>query len=638
MKKRTNRQILSILLTLIMLISVCIPTAVFAGGTTPPPTPLTVSILATTDLHGQLMGWDYFNKVPSTGLTRIATLIGQERAKYPNNILVDNGDTVQGTPLDYLYAKQDTTWMTDSAKNHPMAAAESYLKYDAWILGNHEFNYGEGFLDPFIAQMKAGNIAVLSANTLDVTKAVYSVADAVYDAPLGDTSGNLYQTWDQVKPYFIKSFPDSNTGKTVRVAILGLTVPTIPTWENPANYNGLGFADIVTDGTKWVKYLKNTEKVDAIVASIHSGLGVADPSTEQTPYENEVLAFANANPEVSAIIAGHTHTNLNGNYGTNNTLVIESKNAAANLMEINLQFTADSGGNYVEPTATAGTAIGQNIAAPTTVAEDPSLVALAQPYNTATLAYLQTKIGTSSGEFVAHGQTVEDTPLMDLVNKVQMYYTQKNGSLPSGVPQISIAAPLSAGAYIPKGDVTIGDISSVYVYENYLFGVTVTGKQLKALMEATVDRYYQPWKQGDTQINKISTQPDYNLDQLEGVNYTIDLTKSSGSFIQSLTYNGQPVPDTQTFGLAINNYRFNSSGTVGSTVYAAGIVPQTTDPTKPNYVYFDSQKQFGDDGQIRSLMIKYFQDYAKGAVVSGQTSVPATTDHSWQTVPELLKR
>lgn len=225
---------------------------------------------------------------------------------------------------------------------------------------------------------------------------------------------------------------------------------------------------------------------------------------------------------------------------------------------------------------------------------------------------------------------------MDLVNKVQMYYTQKDGTLPSGVPQISIAAPLSAGAYIPKGNVTIGDISSVYVYENYLFGVTVTGAQLKALMEATVDRYYQPWKLGDTQINKISTQPDYNLDQLEGVNYTIDLTKPSGSFVQSLTYNGQPVSDTQTFGMAINNYRFNSSGTVGSTMNAAGIVPQTTTPSAINYVYFDSQKQFGDDGQIRSLMIKYFQDYASGNVVNGQTSVPATTDNSWQTVPRFI--
>ncbi|KLU60849.1 trifunctional nucleotide phosphoesterase protein YfkN precursor [Peptococcaceae bacterium CEB3] len=636
MRKRTNRRILSILLTLIMLISVCFPTAVFAGGTTPPPSPLTVSILATTDLHGQLMGWDYFNKVPSTGLTRIATLIKQERAKNPNTILVDDGDTIQGTPLDYYYAKVDTSWTHDPAQNHPMAAAMTSLKYDAWTLGNHEFNYGTGILTPFIDKMKAGGIAVLSANTLDVTKAVYSVPGAVYDAPLGDTSGNSYQTWDQVKPYIIKSFTDPNTGKTVKVAILGLTVPTIPTWENQTNYPGLGFADIVKDGSKWVKYLKNTEKVDAIVATIHSGLGVDDPSTEQTPYENEVQAFANANPEVSAIIAGHTHTNLNGTYGTNKTLVVESRNAAANLMEINLQFTPDSSGHYVEPTATSGTATGQNIAATTSVAEDPALVALAQPYHQATLAYLQTPIGTSTGEFRADGQTVEDTPIMDLVNKVQMYYTQKDGTLPAGVPQISIAAPLSAGAYIPKAAVTIGDISSVYVYENYLFGITVTGQQLKKLMEATVDRYYQPWKQGDSQINKIPTQPDYNLDQLEGVNYTIDLTKPTGSFIQSLTYNGSPVSDTQEFGLAINNYRFNSWNTVGSTVYAADIVPQTTDPKAPNYVYFDSQKKLGDDGQIRSLMIEYFKDYAGGSVDTGQTSVPAVTDNNWQTVPRFV--
>ncbi|MDA8442273.1 MAG: hypothetical protein M0Z55_07840 [Peptococcaceae bacterium] len=125
-----------------------------------------------------------------------------------------------------------------------MIDAFKALKYDAWTLGNHEFNFGLGVLGPIIDKAKAANIAVLSANTLDTSA-------AVKDPLTGDQP-----VWSKVKPYTLKTLKDPD-GNDFTVAILGLTTPAIPNWESPQNYADLQFADIVTQGTKWVQYLKN---------------------------------------------------------------------------------------------------------------------------------------------------------------------------------------------------------------------------------------------------------------------------------------------------------------------------------------------------------------------------------------------
>ena len=625
MGTKVRRRILSLLVLAMMLLTMVFPAGTFAETT---PATLTIALLGTSDLHGQLMGWNYFTKSPATGLTRLATVIGQERGKYPNNILVDAGDTIQGTPLVYYYNKVDTAWMSDPAKSYPMMDAFKYLNYDAWTLGNHEFNFGLGTLGAVIDKATAANIAVLSANTLD--------KNAVTPDPVtGDQP-----VWSKVKPYTVKTFTDPD-GNQFKVGILGLTTPAIPNWESSQNYDGLQFADIVTEGTKWVQYLKNTLKVNAIVAVVHSGVGVDDPATESTPNENEVIAFANANPEVNAILCGHTHAaistngSLAGATNKNQIWIVEPKNAAANLEEVAMNFTKDAGGSW-----TMSSANGVSLNASTGITEDPGLVSLAQPYHQAALNYLQTPVGTSSGEFLANGQTVKDTALMDLVNKVQLYY---------GDADLSVAAPFSATARIPKGTVTIGDVSSVYVYENFLFTVKVTGAQLRKYLEMSVGRYYQKYSSGDYKLGTngdgVTYVPDYNLDILQGADYTVDLTKTGlfdakgtsiangESRITKLQVNGTDVQDTDVFKLALNNYRVNGGG---GFLAAAGIVPQNADTGAPNYITYDSQKALGDDGQVRSLMISYFQDMAAGKIIPGKTSVDPVYDNNWQTVPRFF--
>ncbi len=604
-KRRTLRVKLVSLLTMFLMLTTMVPQQVFAAT---PSTPFTIAVLGTSDLHGQLMGYNYFTKAAASGMTRLAPLVAGERAKYPNNILVDAGDEIQGTPLVYNYNVNDKTWINDSTKTYPMIAAFNYLKYDALVLGNHEFNFGLGILGPVIDKASAANIPYLSANTIDTT---------------------TNQTWSKVKPYTIKTFKDPD-GNDFKVGILGLTTPAIPNWESPQNYAGLKFSDIVTEGSKWVQYLKSNEKVNAIVAVIHSGEGTADPSTESTPNENEVLAFANANPDVSAIVCGHTHVVLNKQEGLNKIWTVEPKNGAANLEEVLLNFTKNANGSWVLDNNATSAA---SLPVTSTMPEDPNLVNLLKPYHDAALQYMNTKVGTAAGEFSAHGQTVKDTALMDLVNKVQMYYGQAD---------LSAAAPFSPTARIPKGDVTVGDVSSVYVYENFLFTVKVTGAQLRKYMEFSVGRYYKQYQTGDVAVAKNNV-PDYNLDILAGADYTVDLTKT-GLFdasgapipngqprITSLKFKGSEVQDSDVFKLALNNYRVNGGG---GFLAAAGIVPQASDPNAPNYITYDSQKALGDDGQVRSLMIQYFRDVAAGKV-PGVTSITPSYDNNWQTVPRF---
>jgi len=608
----------ALLTVAVLLVGTLVPAAVFAA----PIQDLSIAVLATSDLHGSIMGWDYFGKKPGTGLTRIATLVAQERAKYPNNILVDAGDEIQGTPLVYNYNAIDKSWMTDPNKTHPMVAAFNYLKYDALVLGNHEFNFGLNVLGAVIDKAAGVNIPYLSANTLDAKA-------TAKDPVTGDQP-----VWNKVKPYTVKTFKDPE-GQTFKVGILGLTTSAIPNWESPQNYEGLKFADVITQGSKWVKYLKDSEKADAIVAVIHSGLGDDNPGDDNPANENVVLAFANANPDVNAIVAGHQHSVVNAQIGINKIWTVEPKNAGANLEEIVLNFTKDNNGKWIfDPAKTTA----QSLAATTAVAEDSGLVALAKPYHDTALNYMQTKIGTATGEFSANGQTIKDTALMDFVNKVQMYY---------GGADLSAAAPFSPTAHIPKGEVTIGDISSVYIYENFLYTITVTGAQLRKYLEFSVGRYYKQYQPGDpgVMVNKDPVSgkpiPDYNLDLLQGAAYTVDLTKkglydaagkeitNGEPRITSLRVNGQDVKDTDVFKLAINNYRYNGGG---GFLAAAGIVPQTTDPNKPNYVLYDSQKKLGDDGQVRSLMIQYFKDVAAGKV-PGVSSVDPIDDNNWQLYP-----
>src|SRR5918992_608781 len=184
-----------------------------------------ITILGTTDLHGNINPIDYYtNKPDNRGLAKVATLIKRVRKEQPNVLLVDSGDTIQGSPLASFHSRKN------SAPPNPMMLVMSSLNYDAMAVGNHEYNFGLKILEK--ARSEA-NFPWLSANTYDKDK-----------------------QQPHYKPYIVKEVAG------VRIGILGLTTPGVPNWDNPPNYAGLELHDPVSEARKWVPVLRGEEKAD----------------------------------------------------------------------------------------------------------------------------------------------------------------------------------------------------------------------------------------------------------------------------------------------------------------------------------------------------------------------------------------
>src|SRR6266853_2569726 len=270
-KKRFN--IIGLLALTLLSLSISVHTSAQRGA----PPRAHVVILSTTDMHGRVFPIDYYtNKYDNVGIAKVATLVKEARKNDPDLLLVDSGDTIQGTPLEYFHNKRN------NAPPDPMMLAMNALHYDSMTVGNHEYNFGLKVLEKARSEAK---FPWLSANT--------------YNKGTVETH---YQ------PYIVKEVDG------VRVGILGLTTPGIPNWENVPNYAGLEFKEAVSEAKKWVAVLRDKEKVDLVVITMHMGIeedlrtGILNPS--QVPNENAAIAIARQVPGVDVILMGHTHRDV----------------------------------------------------------------------------------------------------------------------------------------------------------------------------------------------------------------------------------------------------------------------------------------------------------------------------------------
>lgn len=563
-----------------------------------------IRVIATSDNHGAVFDYDYASGAKANaGLTRVSTYVKAARTQDPDEVMVvDNGDTIQGTPLSYYFDK------INEKAEYPMMKAYGLIGYDTWTLGNHEFNYGLEVLNRVIGDAKYENIKVLSAN-------IYNTKD----------NSNAFGT------YYIKPF--TVNGKTIRVGILGMTTPAIPNWEDASHYAGLTFQkNLVTEAQKYVDQMRAKQPdgsagADVVILTVHSG----QPGTAETiPEENQVTAIAEQTTGIDAIVAGHTHDVYGDNLAPASSKpyiktvrnnkdgkpvhITEPKNGATYVSEVDIKLNSD-GTLSTDPIFTQANSLAN-------VADDTNFEAAMQSYQDSTIEYVNTVLGTSTAEFSAVGQYTRPTALMDLINKIQMK---------AAGTQLSIAAPLSDKAAIHKGNVTIKDLMSVYVYENFLYGVKMNGKQIKDWLEWSA-RYYKQVSSSNDPLATDPAIPGYNYDMLYGATYTIDRTQPVGHRIKNLAYNGVPINDSQVFTVAINNYRYNGGGGFMS---AAGL--SMTDPKtgltvpKPGITVYDSAKALGDDGQVRNIMMNYIKDLT----TAGKT-LDSTLAGNWIAAPAAL--
>src|SRR2546423_7186273 len=516
---------------------------------------LQIVILGTTDLHGNLFPVDYYtNKPDNRGLAKIATLIKQVRKDNQNVVLIDSGDTIQGTPLEYYHNKKN------NQPPDPMMLAMNALHYDAMTVGNHEYNFGLKVLEKARAEAE---FPWLSANTYNK-----------------GTSQTHYQ------PYIVKEVAG------VRIGVLGLTTPGIPNWENVPNYAGLEFQEPLNEAKKWVPVLREQERADVVVVAMHMGLAedlrTGEINPGQVPNENQAIAIAREVPGIDLIFMGHTHRDVPSLY-INGVLLTQANYWGRHLARVDLYLEND-GKRWRIFARSART-----IPPDDKVNPDQELMKLGEPYDRETQAWLSRPIGESDAELTAAEARFRDTAILDLIQRVQME---------AGKADVSMVASFNPEARIAKGPVTVRDIAGLYVYENTLAVLEVTGQQLKDALEHSA-KYFKAYVPGKPASDLVDEKiPAYNFDIAEGVTYELDISKPIGQRIQNLRFHGQPLSPTKKLRLATNNYRVNGGG--GYTMYKDAPV-----------VYRSSE-------EIRELIIDW---------VERHQIVPTTPNNNWRLVP-----
>jgi len=536
--------------TLIILLALVLVGRSFA------PDRVQITILGTTDLHGNINPIDYYtNKPDNRGIAKVATLIKRIRNEQPNVLLIDSGDTIQGSPLESFHGRKNNT------PPDPMMLVMSSLNYDAMTVGNHEYNFGLKVLEKARSEAK---FPWLSANTYDKAK-----------------------QQPHYKPYIVKEVAG------VRIGILGLTTPGVPNWDNPPNYAGLEFHEPVAEARKWVPILREREKTDVVVIAMHMGLEedlrTGETSPGQVPHENEAIAIAKEVPGVDVIFMGHTHRDVPSVY-INGVLLTQANHWGRHLAraDLYLQKAASGWRMYAKSART--------IPADDRVEPDPEVVKLSEPYDRETQAWLSRVIGQSSEELTAREARFRDTAILDLIQKVQ---------LDAGKADVSMVANFNAAARIAKGPVSVRDIAGLYVYENTLVVLEVTGQQLEDALEHSA-KYFKAYEPGKPASDLVDEKiPAYNFDIAEGVAYDLNISKPIGQRIQNLRFRGQPLSPAKKLRLATNNYRVNGGG--GYDMYKNAPV-----------VYRSSE-------EIRELIIDWLEK---------NKTVPTTPTNNWRILPQ----
>jgi 2',3'-cyclic-nucleotide 2'-phosphodiesterase / 3'-nucleotidase len=486
---------------------------------------VTITVLATTDTHGNILPYDYFTKQQAPrGLAKIATLVEAVRKETRNTLLVDCGDTIQGSPLASVYEVDRREGRTRAPE--PMMLAMNAIGYDAMAVGNHEYNFG---LEALQAARAAARFPWLSANT--------------------ETGAAL----PPFAPYLVK------TVAGVRVAVIGLTTPVIPQWEKPEHIRGLSWLDPVTAVRRTLAALE-AERPDVVLVAIHGGLG-RDPETgaplpNDTPGENPVWALAETFPGLTAVIFGHTHRSEPGRR-VNGVLLVQPRNWAMELARVDIALERDAAGRF----SVVGTT-SRLLPVTAETPPDPRIVALATPYQEETERSLDTPVAESKVELSGARGRFEDNALVDAIHEAQLHYAGA---------QVSFASLFQAQLTVKPGPVTRRELAALYLYENELYAVEGDGRMVRDALENSA-RYYLTCPEYSCSHGPLVDRriPGFNFDTAQGVEYELDLRQPVGRRVTNLRYHGAPLRDDQPLRVAVNSYR--AAGSAGYTMFRAAKV------------------------------------------------------------------
>lgn len=534
-----------------------------------------IKIVYTTDVHGNFFPVDYITMSPMEGsLSRVVSAIDSIRETPGGNnlILLDNGDFLQGQPSVYYYNYIDTI------SPHLASEIYNYIGYDATTIGNHDVETGHAVYDRWRSQNR---MPLLGANVID------------------NKSGQPY-----LRPYVILEKDG------VRIAVLGLLTPAIPAWLPENLWSGLSFEDMVTSAKKWIPIIELNENPDIIIGLFHSGHDETMRTGEFL--ENASLKIAREVPGFDALLIGHDHQIfhevIENVVGEKVTVLNPANNAkAVGLLEFDVE---KSNGKLRSKKITS------NILDVSGFEPDKAFLEKFAPQREKIRNYVARKIGNVSEEMSIDDAFFGPSTFMSFLHRLQLDISGAD---------ISFAAPLSFGAVIRKGPMKVSDTFTLYKYENMLYVIKMTGREIKNYLEES----YSIWTRQitDSQHHLINfksetpslndnrlAKPAYNFDSATGIDYTVDVTKPKGRKINiSSLSDGRSFSLDSTYTVAINSYRANGGGNLLSD--GAGI---SREELKKRIVS-------ATDKDLRYYLIDYIEKHP---------DIEVQTIHNWKFIPD----
>lgn len=534
-----------------------------------------IKIVYTTDVHGNFFPVDYITMSPVDGsLSRVVSAIDSIRETPGGNnlVLLDNGDFLQGQPSVYYYNYIDTI------SPHLASEIYNYIGYDATTIGNHDVETGHAVYDRWRSQNR---MPLLGANVID------------------NKSGQPY-----LRPYVILEKDG------VRIAVLGLLTPAIPAWLPENLWSGLSFEDMVTSAKKWIPIIKSNENPDIIIGLFHSGHDETMRTGEFL--ENASLKIAREVPGFDALLIGHDHQKfhevIENVAGEKVTVLNPANNAkAVGLLEFDIE---KSNGKLRSKKITS------NILDVSGFEPDKAFLEKFAPQREKIRNYVARKIGNVSEEMSIDDAFFGPSSFMSFLHRLQLDISGAD---------ISFAAPLSFGAVIRKGPMKVSDTFTLYKYENMLYVIKMTGREIKSYLEES----YSIWTRQitDSQHHLINftsenpslndnrlAKPAYNFDSATGIDYTVDVTKPKGEKINiSSLSDGRSFSLDSTYTVAINSYRANGGGNLLSD--GAGI---SREELKKRIVS-------ATDKDLRYYLIDYIEKHP---------DIEVQTIHNWKFIPD----
>lgn len=584
-----------------------------------------LTILETSDLHANVVSYDYFRLAEdkSIGFERTATLIKQARADFPNNLLIDNGDTIQGTALaDYQALVSPVACSQKLATYKAMDA----IGFDVGTLGNHEFNYGLAYLSQVTGtKFNVEGMAAVASQPSCVGPAFPLVLANVSSKKDG---APLYKPYTIINKKVSAKDKDGKTIETtVKVAVIGFTPPAILQWDKRWLDGKVEVQGVVEAATQYVP-MARAEGADIVIAASHGGwdTGAYSPGMENANYH---LAKV---PGIDGILMGHSHSefpnaacstaacNASGVDKVKGTFhgvpaVMPSFWGKA-IGVINYQLVVKNGKWTIDSSKTA-VSLRKTLTdatAKTYVAADPAIATAIKTEHEAAINYVKTPIGESDFALSSYFADVGDVTAIQVVNAAQADYIAKYvaANLPQykDLPVLSVSAPFKSGfgggtdfTDVKKGPIAINNAADLYLYPNTVYAVKVTGAGIKTWLEKAAERFNQINPSLTTAQALISTFPGYNFDVFTSpdMSYEIDVTQAKGSRIKNLNYKGAPINASAEFIVATNNYRATSGTQFGLT--ADNIIHASPDANRDvliDYIKARKNLKLATDGSTRS--------------------------------------